>query len=154
MNPSPFSNFQQHFVQVSPEPIEGYWSTLDLQPDLFAPQSFSVGVVFQTSDNKIHCRLLKDLVKLDYIYGHDFPKSIVGEMLLHAEEILKQAEKNRFSLEAIDFYTNNLRLSKSMFSSGKTVEDIINRLYKNLVVLEPHFGLDKSVLEIKEIGND
>ena len=40
MNPSPFSNFQQHFAQVSPAPIEGYWATLDLQPDLFAPQWF------------------------------------------------------------------------------------------------------------------
>lgn len=154
MNPSPFSNFQQHFAQVSPAPIEGFWFTLELQPDLFAPQSFSVGVVVQTKGGGVYCRILEDLTKLKHLYGHNFPEAMVGHVLSKAEETIRQAEQNQFDLSSLshighemDFGTDNLKLSKPMFTSGKNIDDIVNRLYENVVVLEPGFDLDESLWE-------
>lgn len=135
---NPFSHLHQHLTQVSSAPIEGFWSTLELQPDLFAPQSFSVGVVVQTENDRIHYHLLSDFKKFDCIYGHNFPKSVVSDMLSQAEEILRQAAQNRFNLNEVNFGTDNLRLSKPLFTSGKAIDTIIDRLYRDVVVLEPH----------------
>lgn len=135
---NPFSHLHQHFTQVLSAPVEGFWSTLELQPDLFASQSFSVGVVVQTDNDRIHYHLLSDFRKFDCIYGHNFPKSTVIEMLSQAEEILREAAQKRFNLNEVDFWTDNLRLSKPMFTSGKDIETIIDRLYRDVVVLEPH----------------
>ena len=154
MNPISFSHLHQHAAPVSPSPVEGFWFTLELQPDLFAPQSFSVGVVVQTKGKGVYCRLLKDLMKFKHIYGHDFPELIVGEMLSQAEEILRQADQKRVDLKQVNFGTDNLKLSKPMSTSGKTVDDIINRLYKNVVILEPLFDLGEYVLGIKDREND
>ena len=149
MNYTKFAHLQQYFTQVSPEPVEGFWFTLELQPDLFAPQSFSVGVVVQTKGKGVYYRILKDLTKFKHLYGQDFPESMVGEMLSQAEEIFRQADQNQFDLNEAEFGTDNLKLSSPVFTSGKTIDDIINRLYEDVVVLEPQY-----VLWIKDQEND
>ena len=74
---------------------------------------------------------------------------MVGEMLAQAEEIFRQADQNQFDLNEAEFGTDNLKLSSPVFTSGKTIDDIINRLYEDVVVLEPQY-----VLWIKDQEND
>lgn len=119
----------------------GQWATLELQPDLFAPQCFSVGVVVQAPNNRLHYHLLGDFKKFECIYGDLLPKKVISEMLAHAEEVLRLAVQKRQALGEVDFGSVNLRLSTPAHTSGESAEVIIERIYKDVVVVEPGLGM-------------
>lgn len=139
-----FSHLRPHIMQVNSAQIQGFWSTLELQPDLFVPQSFSVGVIVRPDNDRVYYHLLSDIKKFDCIYGSNLPKSLVSELLVQSEEILRNAAQRGLSLEEIDFGASNLRLSKPQFTSGTDIENIVTKLYQDVVVLEPH--------NIKQVG--
>jgi|CXWL01.1.fsa_nt_gi hypothetical protein len=135
---NPFLHLQKKAVKIDQTPIVGSWATLELQPDLFAPQSFTVGVVIQADNDRVNYHLLSDFRKFECLYGTHFPKSTISELFAQAEECLRMAAQNRIGLIDIDFGTSNLRLSNPVFTSGTSIEGIIKRLYEDVVVLKPH----------------
>jgi hypothetical protein len=58
-------------------------------------------------------------------------------MLSHAEEILRQAAQARIAIEDVDFGSPNLHLSEPAHTSGEDPESIIDRIYRDVIVLEP-----------------
>ena len=133
-----FGHLTRFVTNVEAAAFDASWSTLEIQPDLFAPQSFTIGVVVQPLNQRIHYHLLADPKKFDCIYGDRFSKDAASAMLTHAELTLRDAAHKEVRLEKIEFGTSNLKLSKPMFSSGDSIETIVERLYGDLVVLEPH----------------
>ncbi|GJI91275.1 hypothetical protein [Duganella hordei] len=133
----PFGHLDAVTVSVPASAFLGHWSTLELQPDLFAPQRFTVGVVVQASQQRLHYHLLSDFKKFECIYSGQLPKKLVADMLGHAEEVLRQAAQRGVLLEEVDFGSANLQLSIPVHTSGVSAESIIERLYHDVVVLEP-----------------
>jgi len=146
---NPFGHLDAVTSTIRPSSFVGQWSTLELQPDLFAPQCFSVGVIVQAPQQRLHYHLLSDFKKFECIYSKQFPKKALVEMFTHAEEVLRQAAQARIALEKVDFGSPNLRLSAPAHTSGETSDSIIERIYRDVVVLEP--GLSTRVRQFDSL---
>jgi hypothetical protein len=145
----PFSHLDVVTTEVPDSAFAGRWSTLELQPDLFVPQHYSVGVVVQATNQRLHYNLLSEFKKFECIYSGHLPSKLIEEMLGHAEEVLRQAAQHRVALEDVDFGSPNLYLSAPAHTAGASAEAIIVRLYDEVVVLEP--GTPKRVRQFESI---
>ena len=117
--------------------IECMWSTVELQPDIFVRQAFSVGVVVQSPNSKAHYKLISDFRKMTALYGNCFEDLAIAELIQHASEVLLQFNQNPTTLEDVNFRTCALRLSPPFYSSGDSVEAILGRLYDEVIVVDP-----------------
>lgn len=126
-------------VQEVPAPgFSGVWSTVELQPDVFVPQSFSVGVVVQPAGERLHFKLLDDFKKFECIYGDRFPQRSIREVMTYAEEALRFAAQDRKPISSITLDTDVLRLSTPTFTSGEDCGATIERLFADVIVMAPH----------------
>ncbi|MFL9908280.1 hypothetical protein PQR75_01865 [Paraburkholderia fungorum] len=136
------SENSQHLLRLAqeiPSPgFSGFWSTLELQPDVFVPQSFSVGIVVQPEGDRLHFKLLDDFKKFECIYGDRFPQRSIREVMTYAEEALRLAAQSRKSVSAISLDTDVLRLSEPKYTSGEDCEATIERLFDEVIVMAPH----------------
>ncbi len=134
---NPFVHLDGATAKIAPPSFVGRWSTVELQPDVFVPQHFSVGVVVQSANDRLHFHLLGEFKKFECIYGDRLSSKLISEMLEHAEAVLREAVQSKISLETVDFGSANLYLSEPCRTGGETAEEIIDRLYKDVIVLEP-----------------
>ncbi|QDQ82296.1 hypothetical protein [Paraburkholderia megapolitana] len=126
-------------AQEMPVPrFSGVWSTVELQPDVFVPQSFSVGIVVQPEGQRLHFRLLDDFKKFECVYGDRFPQRSIREIMAHAEKTLRFAAQNRESISNIAMDSDVLRLSAPIFTSGEDCEATIERLFADVIVMAPN----------------
>lgn len=126
-------------AQEVPAPgFSGLWSTVELQPDVFVPQSFSVGIVVQPEGQRLHFKLLDDFKKFECVYGDRFPQRSIRETMAYAEEALRFAAQDRKSISAITLDSDVLHLSAPIFTSGEDSEATIERLFADVIVMAPH----------------
>jgi hypothetical protein len=123
----------------TPKPkFTGSWATVEIQPDPFAPQRFTIGVVVQGSDERLHFKLLDGFQKFDCLYGDRFPQTWVAELMAYAEHALRAAAQSRASLDSVVFGAPSLSLGPSLFTAGMDQEEAVEKLYAELVVMAPH----------------
>lgn len=126
------------FVATTPKPdFSGVWSTVELQPDIFVPQRFTVGVVVQSTGDRLHFRLLDDFKKFECIYHEQYPQKSLREIMAYAEEALRNAVRSKTAIPEVTFDTNCLVLSAPHYTSGEDREATVERLYSELVVMSP-----------------
>ena len=130
-----FSNLQSHAVQTPKPAFSGVWSTVELQPDIFAPQRFSIGVVVQTDGDRMYFKLLDEYKKFDCIYRDKFPQKSIGEIVAYAEEALRKAVQSKTPISNVLFETSCLSLSVPQFTSGESHEAVVERLYSEVIVM-------------------
>jgi hypothetical protein len=117
--------------------FEGNWATVELQPDAFVPQRFTVGVVVQSENDRLHFKLLDDFKKFDCVYRDHFPGKSAAELVAFAESVLRQAVREKRGMRDLAFGTNCLMLATPAFTSGDDRESTVERLFKDLVVMAP-----------------
>ncbi|WP_423377905.1 hypothetical protein [Burkholderia sp. LMG 32019] len=126
-------------AQEVPAPgFSGVWSTVELQPDIFVPQSFSVGIVVQPYGERLHFKLLDDFKKFECVYGERLSQRSIREVMAHAEEVLRMAAQGRKAISSIEIDSDVLRLSNPIFTSGEDCEATIERLFADVIVMAPH----------------
>lgn len=126
------------FAVASPKPaFSGAWTTLELQPDIFVPQRFSIGVVVQSPGERIHFKLLDDFKKFECLYRDAFPQKSIGELLAYAESTLRRAAQDRTAIPEVSFDTDCLMLDAPRFTSGADKEATVERLFEEVVVMAP-----------------
>lgn len=124
------------FAAATPKPeFSGAWTTLELQPDIFAPQRFTIGVVVQSLGDRLHFKLLDDFKKFDCLYHERFPQKSVRELLAYAEAALRRAAQAKTAIPEIVFDTNCLMLDAPKFTSGSDREATVERLFSEVVVM-------------------
>lgn len=130
-----------HLTRVAaatPKPtFAGAWTTVELQPDAFVPQRFTVGVVVQTPGDRLHFKLLDDFKKFECLYRDQFPQKSARELLAYAEVALRQAVKDRTAIPEILFDTHCLTLASPSFTSGDDLDTTVERLFSEVVVMAP-----------------
>jgi hypothetical protein len=135
----PFSGDLTHlqaFAVRTPKPeFLGTWSTVELQPDAFAPQKFTVGIVVQSHGERLHFKLLDNFKKFECMYNDTFPQKSVREIMTYAEEALRLGVQNRKIITEINFQTSCLSLSSPQFTSGDDREATVERLFDEVVVM-------------------
>jgi len=120
----------------TPKPeFSGVWSTVELQPDVFSPQRFTVGIVIQSPGNRLHFKLLADFKKFECIYHDQFPQKSIREIMAYAEDTLRRGVQARTSIPEIVFETSCLSLSVPQYTSGEDREVTVERLFDEVVVM-------------------
>jgi hypothetical protein len=121
-----------------PKPsFSGAWTTIELQPDAFVPQRFTIGVIVQSLGERLHFKLLDDFKKFECLYHDQFPQKSVREILAYAEEALRSAAKSKIAIPEIRFDTHCLTLAVPSYTSGDDHEATVDRLYSEVVVMAP-----------------
>lgn len=130
-----------HLSQMAVAPpkasFEGAWTTIELQPDIFVPQRFTVGVAVQSPGGRLHFKLLDDFKKFECVYGGQFPQRSARELLAYAEETLRAAVQAKTQIPEILFETNCLSLAVPSYTSGEDQETTVERLFEEVVVMAP-----------------
>lgn len=122
----------------TPKPsFAGAWSTVELQPDVFVPQRFTIGVVVQSPGDRLHFKLLDDFKKFECLYHDQFPQKSARELLTYAYEALTKASKAQTAIPEIRFDTHCLSLATPSYTSGEDLEATVERLYYEVVVMAP-----------------
>jgi hypothetical protein len=131
-----------HLSQMAVAPpkasFAGAWTTIELQPDIFVPQRFTVGVAVQSPGGRLHFKLLDDFRKFECVYQGRFPQWSVRELLAHAEETLRAAVQTKTQISEIQFETNCLSLAAPSYTSGEDQESTAERLFDDVVVMLPN----------------
>lgn len=134
---SPFAHLLSLAVSVPPTAVKCLWSRIELQPDIFVSQAFTVGIAVKQENGPIHYRMLNDFRKIRSIYGARFGSEVIAELTAHTKEVFLLANTLQASLSEVEFLTNFLRLSAPFYSSGDSIDEILNRLYAEMVVVDP-----------------
>jgi len=141
------SHLRSVATKISKATFTGAWSTVELQPDVFAPQRFTIGVVVQSPGDRLHFKLLDDLKKFDCVYRDDFPQKSIREIMAYAEETLRNGVQQKISIPEITFETSCLSLSKPLYTSGDDWEVTVERLFREVVAMAPASTKKKNEFE-------
>lgn len=136
------------FAVATPKPaFSGAWTTLELQPDVFVPQRFSIGVVVQSPGDRLHFKLLDDFKKFDCLYRDAFPQKSIREIMAYAESRLRRAVQDKTAIPELTFDTDCLMLEAPRFTSGSDRESTVERLFEEVVVMAPSASKSSSGFE-------
>jgi len=126
------------FASATDKPVfSGSWTTIELQPDIFVPQRFTVGVVVQSMGDRLHFKLIDDFKKFECLYQDQFPQKSARELLAYAEQALRQAVQSKIAIPEVVFDTHCLTLASPQFTSGADREATVERLFDEVVVMAP-----------------
>lgn len=135
-------------AKPTPQPnFVGAWSTIELQPDIFAPQRFTVGVAVQAEGERVFFKLLEDFKKFDCVYPDAFPLSVAKALMAYAFDALSVAIKSKTPLSEIRFDSHYLSLSAPAFTSGADKEATVERLFAEVVSMAPSAKNKKNEFE-------
>lgn len=132
----PFLHLRAHLSTVPRAHFEGVWATVELQPDPFARQRFTVGVVVADMQGAFFFRLLDDLSKFECLYGRDDVAS-VHSLMEAAEHDLLRAQREKIALKEMRFEVDAVCLGEFWPTAGATVDEVLNRLYVDVIPLLP-----------------
>ena len=123
---------------TTPTPkFTGSWATVEIQPDPFAPQRLTIGVVVQGSDERLHFKLLDGFQKFDCLYGDRFSQTSITELMAYAEHALRAAAQTRAPLNSVAFDAPSISLGPALFAAGMDHDDAVEKLYAEVVVMAP-----------------
>jgi hypothetical protein len=124
---------------ATPKPrFTGSWAVVEIQPDPFAPQRLTVGVVVQGSDERLHFKVLDRFQKFECLDGDRFPQSWIAELMAYAEHALRSAAQSRAPFSSVAFDAPSLSLGPPLFTAGMNQEDAVEKLFAEVVVMAPH----------------
>ncbi|BEU52488.1 hypothetical protein ACQCQP_24675 [Ralstonia pseudosolanacearum] len=134
--PDPYAHLRQHTAVVPKAAFEGVWATIELHPDPFARQRYTVGIAVAGHDGAFSFRLLDDLAKFECLYGRGDVAEI-RSLVDAAEQGLLRAQKNNASLKDVAFDTNAVLLGDLWATSGASLDAVLNRLYFDVIPFIP-----------------
>lgn len=134
--PDPFVHLRARMSSVPAAAFQGMWSTIELQPDAFSRQRFTVGVAVTDADGIFNFRLLDDLTKFDCIYGRD-DVATLRSLMESAEYSLLRARKARVPLRNVQFDVDAISLGELWPTAGASADVVLNRLYFDVVPFIP-----------------
>lgn len=134
--PDPFAHLRPHLATVPEAAFQGVWATIELQPDSFARQRFTVGVAVADLEGRFVFRLLDDLVKFECLFGRD-DVAALRSMVEVAEQGLQRAQRDRLPLAEVQFDVDAVSLGELWPTSGQSVDNVLSRLYSDVVPFLP-----------------
>lgn len=125
----------QHTAKVAPAAFEGLWATIELQPDAFARQTYSVGVVVVDPEGVVRSfELLADLRGLKTLYSRA-ALSRLKPCLEAARRALEQAVATRALLQDMPWGSSKVFCTQPWFTSGESPQAIVARLFQDVIPL-------------------
>ncbi len=134
--PDPFLHLRPHLADVPAAPFDGAWTTIELQPDAFSRQRYTVGVAVADLQGGFVFRLLDDLSKFECLYGRD-DVAALRSLMEAAEHSLLRARKERVRLEDVTFEVDSISIGELWPTAGASADAIASRLYLDVVPFVP-----------------
>jgi hypothetical protein len=132
----PFAHLREHLAAVPKAAFEGAWATIELQPDAFARQRYTVGVAVANLNGAFSFRLLDDLTKFECLYGRE-DVAEVRSLLEAAEQDLQRAQRDKVALRQVQFGTTSVMLGELWPTAGRSLDAVLSRLYADVVPFLP-----------------
>jgi hypothetical protein len=132
----PYAHLRQHTAAVPKAAFEGLWATVELQPDPFARQRYTVGVAVADMTGAFSFRLLDDLAKFECLYGRDDVAEI-RTLIEAAEHGLLRARKQQTPLGQLQFESTAVVLGELWPTAGASIDAVLSRLYLDVVPFIP-----------------
>lgn len=132
----PFAHLRKHVAVVPKVGFEGVWATIELQPDAFSRQRYTVGVAVATLDGAFTFRLLSDLVKFECLFGRDDVAEI-RSLVEAAEQDLLRAQRDKVGLRDVQFETPAIVLGDLWTTAGASSDAVLSRLFVDVVPFLP-----------------
>lgn len=132
----PYAHLRRHTAEVPQAAFEGVWATIELQPDAFARQRYTVGVAVAAMDGGFSFRLLDDLVKFECVYGRDDAAEIRA-LIDDAEQSLLRCRKERIELRDLVFDSQAVFLGDLWPTAGSSQDAVLSRLFLDVVPFLP-----------------
>lgn len=132
----PYAHLRQHLAAVPQAAFEGVWATIELKPDPFARQRYTVGVVVADVSGSFRFRLLDDLAKFECLYGREDVAEIRA-ILEAAEHGLLRARKEQTHLRDVQFESAAVLLGELWPTAGASVDAVLSRLFLDVVPFIP-----------------
>jgi hypothetical protein len=134
--PDPFLHLRPHLADVPAAPFDGAWTTIELQPDSFSRQRYTVGVAVADLQGGFTFRLLDDLSKFECLYGRD-DVAVLRSLMEAAEHGLLRAKKERVRLQDVTFEVDSVSIGELWPTAGTSADAIASRLYLDVVPFVP-----------------
>jgi hypothetical protein len=132
----PYSHLRSHVAHVPKAAFEGVWATIEIQPDPFARQRYTVGVVVAGLTGGFSFRLLDDLVKFECLYGRDDVAEL-GNLMEAAEHCLLRTRKEHRHVREVQFESSAIHLGDLWPTAGESIDVVLSRLYLDVVPFVP-----------------
>lgn len=133
----PYAHLREYTAAVPKAAFEGVWATVEIQPDAFARQRYTVGVAVAHLDGSgFVFRLLDDLSKFDCLYGRDDAAELHA-LIETAEQSLLRTQKLQIALADTHFDTGMVMLGDLWPTAGDSIEAVLSRLYFDVVPFIP-----------------
>lgn len=132
----PYAHLRQHTAAVPKAAFEGLWATVELQPDPFARQRYTVGVAVADMTGAFSFRLLDDLSKFECLYGRDDAAEI-RTLIEAAEHGLLRARKEQTPLGQLQFESTAVLLGELWPTAGASIDAVLSRLFLDVVPFVP-----------------
>ena len=127
----PFAHLRAHLAEVPKAPFDGAWATIELQPDPFARQRYTVGVAVADQRGGFIFRLLDDLSKFECLYGRD-DVAALRSLMESAEYTLLRARKERVPLQEVSFDVDAVSIGELWATAGASADAIASRSMQTL----------------------
>lgn len=132
----PFAHLRSHLTPIPAADFDGVWSRIELQPNPFSPQRFTIGIVVGHANGAFTYRLISDASKFECVYGKQI-SALLKPIIDSAEHALQRLSRDNHSLMEIEFESTSLSISAPWATSGKSPEQALARLFADVVVMEP-----------------
>lgn len=132
----PYAHLRKHVSEVAKPGFEGLWATIELHPDPFARQRYTIGVAVARPDGTFSFRLLDDLAKFECLYGRDDVAEL-RTLMEAAEQGLLRAGKERVSLRDVQFESAAILLGDLWPTAGASLDAVLSRLFLDVVPFIP-----------------
>lgn len=132
----PYAHLKAHLIEVPPAAFEGAWTTIEIQPDVFSRQRYTVGVIVAAVQGELGFHILEDLGKFECLFGKGYV-STLKSLIDSAEHTLLRAKSSKTALRDLTFDTESIFIGEIWPTSGVSLENVLSRLYFDVVPFIP-----------------
>lgn len=132
----PYAHLYKHLTAVPKQAFEGVWATLELQPDVFSRQKYTVGVVVVDLQGQLSFQLLDDFGKFECLFGKEYVAGL-RTLIDSAEQTLLRAKSEKQALQNVHFDSEGISLGELWPTSGSSANEVVHRLYLDVVPFVP-----------------
>ncbi len=111
--------------------FEGKWHAIDFQPDLTAPQRFTIGVALSQNGKLTHFRVAEEAPKLKCFYAQRFSKEVWH--WLRTELLAELTQGRGLALEKFTSASPQIHIGQGFYASATTADSALASTFDRIV---------------------
>ena len=113
------------------EGFEGLWHAIDFQPDLIAPQRFTIGVALSQKGKLTHFRIAEEASKLKCFYAQRFSKEVWS--WLRTELMAELSQSRASTLSKFVSASPQIHIGQGFYASATSADSALSSTFDRIV---------------------